>query len=88
MLCSLLLRSEHGHAHGRLFNWSEGVFDAARNGYVKSLRWVLQYSGIVLLFATVLANVTDGWLALGFALLSVVLGLCLLAEWALDRWQR
>ncbi len=61
MLCSLLLRPEHGRAHGRLFDWSERVFDAARNGYVKSLRWVLHYPGSVLLGSLVVL-VAIGWL--------------------------
>ena len=46
MLCSRLLKPSH--AHGRVFDWSERVFDAARNGYVSSLRWVLNFQGIVL----------------------------------------
>ena len=47
MLCSRLLKPSH--EHGRLFDWSERVFDAARNGYVASLRWVLGFPGVVLL---------------------------------------
>ena len=47
MMCSRLLRQEHGH--GRLFNWSERMFDAARAGYGASLRWMLNFRGLVLL---------------------------------------
>ena len=47
MMCSLILR--HEHAHGRLFNFSENIFNAAKNGYVATLRWVLNYRGFVLL---------------------------------------
>jgi HAE1 family hydrophobic/amphiphilic exporter-1 len=47
MLCSLLLRPTH--THGRLFNWSERVFNAARDFYGTSLRWTLRRSGAVLL---------------------------------------
>ena len=47
MLCSLLLKSEH--AHGRLFNWSEKVFDLARDAYGTTLRWTLKHSNLVLL---------------------------------------
>ena len=46
MLCSRLLKPSH--EHGWLFNWSERAFDAARNGYVASLRWVLGFQGTVL----------------------------------------
>ncbi len=46
MLCSRLLQPSH--EHGWLFNWSERAFDAARNGYVASLRWVLGFEATVL----------------------------------------
>ena len=46
MLCSRLLRPTH--VHGRLFNLSERLFDAARNGYVASLRWTLSFQGTLL----------------------------------------
>ncbi len=58
MLCSLLLRSEHERSHGRIFAWSERVFDAARDGYVKSLRWTLHYRGAVLLGSLVVLLAT------------------------------
>src|SRR5688572_1970467 len=61
MLCSLMLRAEHDRAHGPVFTWSERVFDAARDGYVKSLRWTLHYRGIVLLGSLVVLIAT-GWL--------------------------
>ena len=47
MLCSLLLKPDH--AHGRLFKWSESVFNSARDYYGATLRWTLQHSGAVLL---------------------------------------
>jgi hydrophobic/amphiphilic exporter-1 (mainly G- bacteria), HAE1 family len=47
MLCSLLLK--HDHAHGALFNWSERIFNAARDGYGVTLRWTLQHVGMVLI---------------------------------------
>jgi hydrophobic/amphiphilic exporter-1 (mainly G- bacteria), HAE1 family len=47
MMCSLLLRNQH--SHGRLFMWSERVFDLALHGYVTSLRWTLKNRGMVLL---------------------------------------
>jgi len=59
MLCSRLLRTEH--AHGRVFIWSEHVFDAARRGYTSSLRWMLNYRGSVLL-GSLAVLVMTGWL--------------------------
>jgi HAE1 family hydrophobic/amphiphilic exporter-1 len=47
MLCSLLLKPDH--AHGRLFKWSESVFNSARDFYGATLRWTLHHSGAVLL---------------------------------------
>jgi HAE1 family hydrophobic/amphiphilic exporter-1 len=47
MLCSLLLKPDH--AHGRLFNWSEQIFNAARDFYGATLRWTLRHVGMVLL---------------------------------------
>ena len=59
MVCSLLLRPER--EHGRLFQWSERIFNAARNGYATSLRWMLNYRGSVLLGSLVVLIAT-GWL--------------------------
>ncbi len=47
MLCSRMLRPSP--VHGRLFNLSERMFDAARNGYVATLRWTLGFKGTVLM---------------------------------------
>ena len=59
MLCSILLK--HEHEHGALFNWSEKMFDAVRDGYASSLRFVLRWQGVVLLGSLgVLAAM--GWL--------------------------
>ena len=59
MLCSQLLRPTHHH--GRLYNWSERMFDMSRNGYVASLRWILRYSGTVIL-ASIVVLLAMGWL--------------------------
>jgi hydrophobic/amphiphilic exporter-1 (mainly G- bacteria), HAE1 family len=56
MLCSLLLKPEH--AHGRLFNWSERVFNAARDFYGTTLRWTLVHSNIVLIGSVVVLVAT------------------------------
>ncbi len=59
MMCSLMLRSEH--KHGRLFNLSENIFEAAKNGYISSLRWVMRFQGVVLL-GSLGVLVATGWL--------------------------
>ena len=59
MLCALLLK--HEHSHGRLFKWSESVFDAARNGYVTTLRWTLKVKSLVLV-GSVLILIATGYL--------------------------
>ena len=54
MLCSLMLRPTH--EHGRIYEWLERMFDAARNGYGTSLRWTMRHRGLMLAgSATVLA---------------------------------
>ena len=51
MLCSRMLRPSH--EHGWIFNWSERVFDAARNFYIATLRRVISFEGTVLVGSTV-----------------------------------
>jgi HAE1 family hydrophobic/amphiphilic exporter-1 len=41
MLCSRLLVDEHQRKHGRLYQFSERVFDAWRDFYRRTLAWVL-----------------------------------------------
>jgi len=52
MLCSLLLKPVH--SHGAVFNWSERIFNAARDGYGATLRWTLQHVGAVLMGSAVI----------------------------------
>ena len=59
MMCALLLK--HEHVHGRLFNFSEKIFDLTRNGYVTSLRWALKVRPLVLI-GSVLMLVATGYL--------------------------
>ncbi len=51
MLCSLLLKPDH--SHGVVFNWSERIFNVARNFYGTTLRWTLQHVGTVLIGSVV-----------------------------------
>jgi HAE1 family hydrophobic/amphiphilic exporter-1 len=62
MLCSLLLNPQH--AHGRLFNWSERIFNAARDVYGVTLRWTLNHSGSVLLGSALILVATGALYAL------------------------
>ena len=59
MLASLMLHGEH--SHGTLYNWSERMYDAVRDGYVSSLRWTLRYQGSVML-GSVAVLIAMGWL--------------------------
>jgi hydrophobe/amphiphile efflux-1 (HAE1) family protein len=53
MMCSLMLRSEHGVTRGRLYRMSEGAFDGMLAFYERGLRWALQHR-ITMLIVTVL----------------------------------
>lgn len=59
MMCSRLLRGGAQVRHGRLFHWSEAVFNAMLRGYAASLRWCLKHHFTVFLsfIATILASV-------------------------------
>jgi multidrug efflux pump len=59
MMCSRVLVSEHVARHGRLYNWSERIFNAILNGYRRSLTWVLDHPTLVLLifFGTLGLNI-------------------------------
>src|SRR5512146_2098057 len=53
MLCSRLLKSdeETRKRHGRLFNLSEGAFNATRRAYERSLDWLMRHRPIALAFS-------------------------------------
>ncbi len=59
MMCGLLLK--HEHEHGRLFNFTEKLFDLARSGYITSLRWALKIRPLVLI-GSVFMLVATGYL--------------------------
>jgi multidrug efflux pump len=58
MMCAHLLKS-HGEKHGRLYRLSERLFDGMLHGYRRSLKWVLENPGLVLvvLIMVVVLNV-------------------------------
>jgi len=59
MLCARLLRSEKEEKHGRLYNWSEKIFQGMNDGYARSLHFVLRHRRITLatLMVTIALNV-------------------------------
>jgi len=61
MLCSRMLKSEHGVKHGRLYTLSERAFEAWKHAYDVSLLWVLRFRRFtVLVFFLIFA--ATGWL--------------------------
>jgi len=58
MLCSRFLRHQESAAHGRLFNFSERVFDAWLRGYDRSLKAVLRHKFATLLVSFVVIGLT------------------------------
>ncbi|MEO5621869.1 MAG: efflux RND transporter permease subunit [Dokdonella sp.] len=62
MLCSRMLRAEHGRQHGRVYQWSERAFERVQNFYRRSLSASLRHQPIVLgvFFALVIATVILG----------------------------
>ena len=58
MMCSRVLKSEHGVRHGRLYNWSENAFNKLLSGYGKSLNWTLDRPALILIvfLATIALN--------------------------------
>ena len=58
MLCSRFIRAGAEVEHGRLYRWSEAVFNGMLSVYAMGLRWCLRHRFIVLLsfFATIVAT--------------------------------
>jgi multidrug efflux pump len=48
MMCAHLLKAHKGEKHGRFYRLSERFFDGMLHGYRRSLEWVLQNPGLVL----------------------------------------
>jgi len=48
MMCSRLLRPETGHAHGRLYGWTEKFFNGMLAIYEQGLRWVMDHQPFTL----------------------------------------
>ena len=59
MLCAKFLKSRDESKHGRLYRWSEGIFQWLHDEYAMGLRWVLRHQWLMLgaVFGTVVLNV-------------------------------
>ena len=60
MLCSLILKQTKPDEHGRLYKFSERMFNALSNGYGRSLKWILRdhaYLVLLVFFFTMGLNV-------------------------------
>jgi multidrug efflux pump len=57
MMCSRLLKAEHG-PRGKLYNWSEGVFEAILGAYDRGLRWVIRHQAVMLLLTLAAVGLT------------------------------
>jgi hydrophobe/amphiphile efflux-1 (HAE1) family protein len=59
MMCSRMLRNEGEVQHGRIYQFSERIFDGALAFYERGLRWALRHRVTMLFvtFATVVVNV-------------------------------
>ncbi|MBS0664117.1 MAG: efflux RND transporter permease subunit [Verrucomicrobia bacterium] len=64
MLCSRFLKP-HGHgapaggsAHGKLYEWSERLFDRIRDAYARTLKLSLRHRGLVVAIAVLMAVLT------------------------------
>jgi len=51
MMCSRFLRPPGEARHGRLFRWSERVWERTIRGYESALRWVMQRRGETMVFS-------------------------------------
>ncbi len=60
MLCSRLLKPEKGKTHGKLYNYSERVFDGALHAYERSLAWVMDRRLLMVAFSVLILVLTAG----------------------------
>jgi multidrug efflux pump len=59
MMCARILSASHDRPHGRLYRWSEEIFQDLIHTYERTLGWVLRHAPIVLvlLLGTIALNV-------------------------------
>ena len=61
LLCSRVLTPWEHTEHGRLYRMSEAFFDAWKNGYERSLHWVLRHRRLAMLVFVLIIAAT-GWM--------------------------
>ncbi len=61
LLCSRILTPWEHAEHGRLYRMGEAFFEAWKNGYDRSLRWVLRHGRLAML-VFLLVIVATGWM--------------------------
>jgi len=61
MMCSRFLRAHRAEQHGRLFQWSERVWERSLRAYERSLRWVMERRRPTMIVSGVVLAAT-GWL--------------------------
>jgi multidrug efflux pump len=49
MMCARVLVAEKDIEHGKMYLWSERIFDRILNGYRRSLTWVLDHPALILI---------------------------------------
>jgi len=60
-MCSRFLRAHRAEQHGRLFQWSERVWERSLRAYERSLRWVMERRRPTMIVSGVVLAAT-GWL--------------------------
>jgi HAE1 family hydrophobic/amphiphilic exporter-1 len=58
MLCSRMLKSHQGETHGRLYNFTEGIFETTLHAYQRSLAWVMHRRPLMLAFSLMILVLT------------------------------
>ena len=58
MMCSRILKPHSDEKHGRLFNWTERVFDGTRNLYGRTLNWVIDHSRLTMVVFLIIVIAT------------------------------
>ena len=60
MMCSRFLREKSKQSHGRLYQWSERVFQSVIDFYGRTLKWILNHQTVTLLVAAGTLALTIG----------------------------
>jgi len=58
MLCSRFLKTSHGQKHGRLYNFTEWMFDSSLRAYDVTLQFALRHRAVTMIFSLLLVGAT------------------------------